>query len=152
MDIWIITLYLKWESQCVHGNTNFRYRNVSKTHWHCQCVMEKMMYLNSIFHRTHWNCQCVLETFEIWDLEMSPKTHWVILLINVWSVWSVLWRNSPFQQPKNRGFGDKSPQLATLRQACPQYRFYILGQFCYKTLLNSMFINDFSWSLFSLCT
>ena len=72
----------------------FKYINVSKTHWECQCVMETIMYLNYIFQRTHWYAQCVLETFEIWYLEMSLKTHWEILLINVWSVWSVLWRTS----------------------------------------------------------
>ena len=47
------------------------------------------------FKKTHWHSQCVLETYEVWYLEMSLKTHWEISLINVWSVWSVLWRTSP---------------------------------------------------------
>ena len=83
-----------WEIQCVLGNANFEYINDSKTHWDWQCVMETIMYLNYTFQRTHWNSQCVLETFEKWYLEMSLKTHWEILLISVWSVWSVLWRTS----------------------------------------------------------
>ena len=83
-----------WEFHCVLANFKFKYINVSKTHWECQCVMETIMYLNYTFQRTHWNSQCVLETFKISNLEMSLITHWEILLISVWSVWSVLWRTS----------------------------------------------------------
>ena len=90
MDIWNHR-----ELECLPRQAkNFKYINFSKTHWECQCVMETIMYFDYIVQKTHWHSQCVLETFEEWYLEMSLKTHWEILLINVWSVWSVLWRTS----------------------------------------------------------